>query len=97
EAEQKKQSLLQCGTPKAAAGCNVTVRYLYQVSRAVPPEQAFSQILTGFELAKIDPRVVGLNLVQPEDWYIAMRDFSLQMRMLGYLHGVYPKVHISLH
>src|ERR1041385_2012413 len=26
-----------------------------------------------------------------------MHDFDLHMRMLDYLHGVYPKVHISLH
>jgi adenosine deaminase len=40
---------------------------------------------------------VGLNLVMPEDWYVPMHDFDLHMRMLEYLHGVYPKVHISLH
>jgi adenosine deaminase len=33
----------------------------------------------------------------PEDWYVPMRDFNLHMRMLDYLHGVYPKVHITLH
>jgi adenosine deaminase len=78
-------------------GCDVTVRYLYQVLRGLRPEQVFAQMLTGFELASSDPRVVGLDLVMPEDWYIPMRDFTLHMRMLDYLHGVYPKVHISLH
>jgi len=33
----------------------------------------------------------------PEDWYVPMRDFDLHMKMLDYLHGIYPKVHISLH
>ena len=33
----------------------------------------------------------------PEDWYVPMHDFELHMKMLDYLHGVYPKVHISLH
>jgi adenosine deaminase len=33
----------------------------------------------------------------PEDWYVPIRDFNLHMAMLDYLHGVYPKVHISLH
>jgi adenosine deaminase len=33
----------------------------------------------------------------PEDWYVPMRDFDLHMKMLDYLHGLYPKVHISLH
>ena len=91
------QQKLACGTPSALPACDVTVRYLYQVLRGLPPEQVFAQILTGFELASVDPRVLGLNLVMPEDWYVPMRDFNLHMRMLDYLHGIYPKVHISLH
>lgn len=85
------------GAQSSAAACDVTVRYLYQVLRGLPPEQVFAQILTGFELASADTRVVGLNLVMPEDWYVPMRDFNLHMKMLDYLHGIYPKVHISLH
>lgn len=91
------QKQLECGTPSALPACDVTVRYLYQVLRGLPPEQVFAQILTGFELASADSRVVGLNLVMPEDWYVPMRDFNLHMRMLDYLHGIYPRVHISLH
>ena len=33
----------------------------------------------------------------PEDWYVPMHDFELHMKMLNYLHEIYPKVHISLH
>lgn len=95
--ERKMRSSLQCGTARASATCDVTVRYLYQVLRDLPPESVYAQILLGFELASSDPRFVGLNLVRPEDWYIPMRDFDLHMRMLDYLHGIYPKVHISLH
>jgi adenosine deaminase len=97
DAEARMRSRLQCGTAQADAGCQVEVRYLYQVLRGLPPEQVFAQIAAGFELAKDDPRVVGLNLVMPEDAYIPMRDFDLHMRMLDYLHAQYPQVHISLH
>ena len=83
--------------PSRDSPCEVSVRYLYQVLRGLPPEQVFAQILTGFELASIEPRVAGLNLVMPEDAYVPMRDFDLHMRMLDYLHGIYPQVHISLH
>jgi adenosine deaminase len=65
--------------------------------RGVPKEIVFAQMLLGFEAASSDPRFVGLNLVQPEDWYVPERDFQLHMRMMQYLHGVYPKVHIALH
>jgi len=95
--EAKTRAGLKCGLPDAGPGCEVTVRYLYQVLRGLAPEQVFAQILTGFELAQSDPRFVGLNLVMPEDWYVPMRDFELHMKMLDYLHEIYPKVHISLH
>ena len=97
EDEARVQKELKCGTPDAEAGCAVTVRYLYQVLRGLPHEAVFAQILLGFELASTDPRFVGLNLVMPEDWYVPIRDFNEHMAMLDYLHGVYPKVHITLH
>ncbi|TLY47349.1 MAG: adenosine deaminase [Gammaproteobacteria bacterium] len=71
--------------------------YLYQVLREQPPTQVFAQLLTGFELANRDPRVVGINLVQAEDGKLSMRDYSLQMRMIGFLHSLYPKAKSSLH
>jgi len=86
-----------CGTPQALPACAVTVRYLYQVLRGFPPQQVFAQTLLGFEVASVDPHVVGINFVMPEDGAISMRDYHLQMQMLDYLHSVYPNVHISLH
>lgn len=95
--EKKMRSQLKCGLPQASPACAVTIRYLYQVLRGLPPESVFAQILLGFELAYSDQRFVGLNLVMPEDWYVPMHDFDLHMKMLNYLHEVYPQVHISLH
>lgn len=95
--ENKMRSRLKCGLPDASPGCDVTVRYLYQALRALAPEAVFAQMVLGFELASSDPRFVGVNLVQTEDWYIPMRDFELHMKMLDYLHEIYPNVHISLH
>ena len=88
---------LACQAAPSEPGCQVTIRYLYQVLRGLPPQEVFAQILTGFELAAADSRVVGLNLVMPEDWYVPMHDFHLHMKMLDFLHSIYPKVHISLH
>ena len=95
--EARARSELKCGTSEAEPGCNVTLRYLYQVLRGLPPEAVFGQIVLGFELASSDPRFVGLNLVMPEDWYVPIHDFNQHMAMLDYLHGVYPQVHITLH
>jgi len=95
--DSRAKEILKCGAPDAATGCNVTVRYLYQVLRGLPHEVVFAQILLGFELASSDPRFVGLNLVMPEDWYVPIHDFSEHMAMVDYLHSVYPRVHITLH
>ena len=97
ENDARAHAELKCGTPQAELGCSLTVRYLYQVLRGLPREAVFAQILLGFELASSDPHFVGLNLVMPEDWYAPIHDFNLHMAMLDYLHGVYPKVHITLH
>lgn len=95
--EARMRSDLHCDATHPDPGCNVAIRFLYQVLRGLPREQVFAQILLGFELAQADSRFVGLNLVMPEDWYIPMHDFKLHMSMLDFLHGLYPKVHIALH
>ncbi len=95
--ENKRREMLRCDTAQPDSGCAVTVRYLYQVLRGLPREMVFAQMLLGFELASADQRMVGLNLVMPEDALVPMQDFSLHMHMLDYLHQIYPKVHITLH
>jgi adenosine deaminase len=97
EAEKRMRDVLGCEGSNPDAGCAVTVRTLYQVLRAVPRQNTFAQMVAGFEMASVDPRVVGLNIVQPEDDPVALWNFGIEMQMLDYLHGAYPKVHISLH
>lgn len=98
DAEAEKDRLLKCGTQQADAGCSVTIRYIYQVSRGAPLGIVFAQMVTGFTLSN-DPqsKVVALNLVQPEDGLSSMQNFSVQMDMLNYLRPLYPQAHISLH
>ncbi len=97
QAEARQRDLLKCHAEQADAGCRVTLRYIHQVARASAPASVFGQILAGFEIASADPRVVSLNLVQPEDDPAAVRDFALQMSMLDFLHPQYPNVKITLH
>lgn len=73
------------------------VRYSVQISRATPPSRVFAQLLLAFELMADDPRWVSVNLFQPEDDVVALRDYGLHMRMIGYLRGIYPKGRITLH
>ncbi len=95
--EQQLSKTMECGSPSAQKGCGVTVRYLQQTTRTKSPEEVFAQFVYAFELAKVDPRVVGINLVAPEDHPIALRDYTLQMEMLKFLHAQSPDTKISLH
>ena len=96
-AEERRRQIQKCDTDEADPGCAVTVRYVYQVLRTRPADEVFAQILAGFELARMDPRVVGFNLVQAEDTPVAMLDFRLHMAMIDALHTLYPDVPIALH
>lgn len=95
--EARLATLLECSGEHPQAGCGVTRRYLQQTTRTGQPAEVYAQLLFAFELAKAEPRVVGLNLVAPEDHPTALRDYELQMRMLGFLHGLFPEVSIALH
>jgi hypothetical protein len=88
---------LRCGTPEAQPGCGVTVRFLQQTVRTRQPEEVFAQLVYAFELAKASPSVVGINLVAPEDNPVALRDYTLQMKMIQFLKARHPEVKVSLH
>jgi adenosine deaminase len=102
KAIEMRNQIQHCGTPEASTACKVQVRFIYQVLRAFSPEQVFAQTLLGFEtvqqaIEQGSDDWVGINFVQPEDYMLSMRDYTLHMKMVEYLHGLYPKVHITLH
>ena len=102
QAETGRKQMEHCGTPQAAPACHVEVRYLCTILRDHDPEEVFAHLLLGFETVQAsqnakDDTWVGINLVRPEDDFVSMRDYTLQMKMIGYLHSVYPNVPISLH
>ncbi len=101
-AESDRRRMEHCGTAQETPACKVEVRYIYQILRGYSPEQVFAQTLLGFETIQASMEAhedtwVGINFVMPEDGFVSMRDYTLQMKMLDYLHGVYPQVHITLH
>ncbi len=101
-AETDRRRIERCDTPQPEPACQVQVRYIYQILREHAPEWVFAQTLLGFETiqAAMDAHEqtwVGINFVQPEDGFLSMHDYTLQMKMVEYLHSVYPQVHITLH
>ena len=97
QGEKRRRELEHCGESAATPACNVQVRFLYQVLRALPSPAVFIQLVCGFELASENSLVVGINMVQPEDRRIILANYRLQMQMVHALHVLYPKVHITLH
>lgn len=95
--EARVRSLLECDTSDPDPGCGVEVRYIQQVLRTLPPQEVFAQIVLAFELVRADPRLVGLNLVAPEDDRVARRDYTRHMEMLDFLSSQSPEVAITLH
>jgi adenosine deaminase len=78
-------------------GCGISVRYMAYALRGFPPDDVFAQAMFAFELAASDPRITGVNLVMPEDWFVPMRDYDLHMRMYAFLRRQYPGVNVALH
>lgn len=98
QAEAEKNRLLSCDDAvNADPGCKVTIRYISEVYRGTAKEQVFAEIMSGFALAKADPRYVAVNPVMPEDGYTSMHDYDLHMRMFAYFHKLYPDVHLTEH
>lgn len=97
DAERRMREIMRCGKGDSASGCGMTIRYLYQVGRGGAEPSVFAQIVAGFEMAEMDPRVVGFNLVQPEDDPVPMYLFTSEMEMINALRPLYKAAHISLH
>jgi adenosine deaminase len=97
EAEHHRRELEHCDATDPDPACKLKVHFLYQVLRALPSQAVFVQLACGFAIANSDPEVVGINMVQPEDWRVPLANYREQMQMVGALHAIYPKVHITLH
>ncbi len=95
--EWEGQSTMNCPSSAPQAGCEVDRRYLLQINRTADPALVFAGMVYAFEMARVDPLAVGLNLVAPEDDRIALRDYDLHMQMLQFLSARYPSVPIALH
>jgi adenosine deaminase len=84
----------------AAAGIDderFTMRYQTYVLRLLGPSQVFSSMVAGFKAARRSDKIVGVNIVGQESTMVSMRDYTLHMKMFGFLKSVYPDVKTSLH
>lgn len=95
--ELDARRILRCNSSRPSIGCQVKVRYIYEIFRENDPSIIWSRCMVGVQAVLHDQRFVGLDFVQPEDGKISMRDYALHMRMVRKIHRLYPTVPVSLH
>ena len=84
----------------AAAGLDdgtFKLRFQAYVSRNSPPARVFSSLYTSFAAHRRSPLVVGINIVGPENGPVAMRDYSLHMKMFAFFKKRFPDARLALH
>ena len=91
------QQQMQCGTPSAQPGCRVKTRFIFAAMRNMPAATIFTQLYIGFKVAQLSPYVVGVDLVGPEADFNDIHTYTLQMKMVQFLHQKFPNTHIRLH
>lgn len=78
-------------------GADFKLRFQAYVSRNSSPAEVFSGLYSSFSAAKQSSLIGGVNMVGPENGYVAMRDYSLHMKMLRFLKQRFPEVKLALH
>ena len=74
-----------------------TARFIAYVVRSQPPDVIFSRLYTAFRAAEAYDKLVGVNIVGPENGAVAMRDYSLHMKMFAFFKRKHPRVRLALH
>jgi adenosine deaminase len=96
-AEARKTEILDCNTNSPQPGCKVIIRYLSQNVRTLPSSAVLAHMIFSWHLLEQDSRFVGINLVAPEDDYIALRDYDEHMQHIDYLYKTLGPRNVSLH
>jgi len=74
-----------------------TMRYQTYAVRVLEPVQVFTDLLAGYLANEKTPLLVGVNIVAPENNYLALSDYTLHMQMYNYLLNKFPNVNRALH
>ena len=78
-------------------GSDIALGYIGSLSRTGPMERFFAAAVYTFTAMRADDRVVGLNIVAPEDHPASRRRFDDQMRVLDFLWERFDQPAITLH
>lgn len=85
------------GVPVSSPQSPITARYIVSANRLKADNNFFAVLAAGMTLMQTDKRVVGVNIVAPEDHPFARRHFASQMQILDFLWQQFGHPNITLH
>lgn len=97
ERDRGVQRLLGISRLVAGDEGELVIRYIPQVKRTGDLESVFFDVLLGMVAIKSDGRVVGLDIVAPEDAPVSRVDFEKHMIIIDYLWRKFNQPKITLH
>jgi adenosine deaminase len=74
-----------------------TMRYQTFATRISEPVSFFTQLIGGFISADLSKKIVGVNILAPEDNDVSMQDYQIHMYMFQYCKQKFPKVKTAMH
>ena len=95
--EAEASRVLDISPALGERGTETAVAYIGSLLRTGPTERFFRNAVVTFTAMKADERVVGLNIVAPEDHPASRRQFDDQMKILDFLWERFGKPAITLH
>lgn len=94
-AAQGYKTKLGCSGSSPPAACRVGVRFIAQVARTGNNDDIFGQMVSAFEMAAVNPNIVGVGLSSPEDDTRSLNNYALHMAMLDFLYQKYTVTGLS--
>ena len=96
---QDRTMAQRIGTTPPLSGAQglMTVRYIVTASRLAPDSSFFAHLAAGMALMQADKRVVGVNILAPEDHPFARTHFETQMHLIDFLWNRFGHPNITLH
>ncbi len=88
DADDKVANLAKLKTdhPITSIKSQVVVRYILEINRNQSLDNFFIDALAAYQIAQSDPsRIVGINLVGPEDDFFSINDYDFQIGILEFL------------
>lgn len=76
---------------------NFTLRFQSYVTRSNSPARIFTSLYSAFTAVTRSNFIVGVNIVGPENGIVAMRDYTLHMKMFRFFKQQHPSVKLAMH